>query len=717
MNGATHMDRRHFLRHSAAAGGGLMVGLLLPVADAGAAGQAASLQPHAFVRIARDGNVTLTLPKVEMGQGIHTAFAQLLAEELEVPLRRIRVEDAPADDRRFGDALFGGLQMTGGSTSVRGSFELLRRAGAAVRMLMVEAAAQRWRVDADGLQAHEGRVVDRRRGRSVSYGALVDSAARLPLPQDVTLKSPAQFTLIGRPVRRLEARDKVDGSARFGIDVRLAGMKVAAVAACPVFGGTLDSADDAAALAIPGVRQVLRLPAALAVVADHYWAAKQGLAALTPVWHGGAHAGSSTAAMREQLAQAARGPAALAVRSGDPQAALGRAAQRLEAVYESPFLAHATMEPINCTVHARADEVELWLGTQVPTRARDVAARVAGVAPERVRVHNHLLGGGFGRRLEVDFVEQAVGFARQVSVPLKVMWSREEDIQHDMYRPLYRDELSAGLDAQGQPLAWTHRIAGSSIIARFFPPLFQGGLDRDAVDGAHELPYALPAMQVEYVRAEPPGVPTTFWRGVGPTHNGFVVEGFIDELALAARSDPFSYRRALLHDPRARRVLELAAEKSGWGSPLAQPGQGRGIAVMHAFGSYVAQVAQVAVSEQGEVRVLRVDCAIDCGIVVNPGHVVAQMEGGIVFGLSAALWGEVTIAGGRVEQSNFHDLRLMRFNEAPRIAVHLVDSAAPPGGVGEPGTAAAIPALVNAIFAATGKRIRRLPVATTLAAG
>lgn len=709
------MDRRNFLGTTLAWAASWQVGLGNAAMPAGGP-VSLSTQLHAFIRMAQDGSVTLTLPKVEMGQGIHTAFAQLLAEELDLSMAQVRVADAPADDKLFGDPIFGGLQMTGGSTSIRGSYLSLRRAGAGVRLLLVNEAARRWQVPATTLRVVDGQVTDTPGARRLAYADLAAAVAGQPLPSAPPLKAPDTFRLIGRQIRRIEGPHKVDGSARFGIDARLPGMKVGAVAACPVFGGSLARTNDAAALAVPGVRGILRLPAVVAVVADDFWTARQGLAALAPEWNDGPNAKLDTEAIRRQLEEGSGAAGALAAQQGDATAALATAPRKVRAVYEAPFLAHATMEPINCTVHVRPDSVDLWLGTQVPTRARDVAARVAGVSPDRVSVHNHLLGGGFGRRLEVDFVEVAVGLARQVDMPLKLVWSREEDIQHDMYRPYYRDQLEAGLDAKGKPVAWTHRVAGSSIIARFFPPNFKNGLDADAVDGARELPYALPALRVDYVRVEPPGVPTAFWRGVGPTHNGFVVEGFIDELAHAAQADPLAYRLSLVNDARARRVLELAAEKAGWGSPLAGPRQGRGIALLHAFGSYVAQVMHVAVDDQGTVSVLKVDCAIDCGVVVNPGTVVAQMEGGIVFGLSAALWGRITIANGRVEQSNFHDVRLMRMSEMPRIAVHLVPSTEAPGGVGEPGTAAAIPALVNALHAATGKRIRRLPVDAALAA-
>ncbi|HXL10585.1 MAG TPA: molybdopterin cofactor-binding domain-containing protein, partial [Gemmatimonadales bacterium] len=544
----------------------------------------------------------------------------------------------------------------------------------------------------------------------------------------VALKDPKDFKLIGTPVKRLDTPEKVDGTAQFGIDVRLPGMKFAAVAVCPVFGGKVASVDDAKAKAIPGVQQVVRLDDAVAVVAADTWAAKQGLAALDVGWDDGPNAALSTADIVQQLAAASEKSGVVARKDGDVAAAMAGAAQKVEAIYEQPFLAHATMEPVNCTVHVRPDSCDVWVGTQVPTFTQNAAAKVTGLPKAKVQVHNHLLGGGFGRRLEVDFITRAVQIAKQVTGPVQVLWSREEDIQHDMYRPYYFDRIAAGLDAQGKPIAWTHRVAGSSIIARVSSELFpknlrviralglgsviatMKGLDTDAVEGAAEPPYALPNIRVEYVRQEPPGVPTAFWRGVGPTRSIFVVESFMDELAAAAKRDGFEYRRALLDgSPRAKAVLELAAERAGWGGKL-PAGSGRGIALLHAFGSYIAQVAEVAVSKQGDVRVRRVVCVVDCGTVVNPDIVKAQMESGIVFGITGVLWGEITIKNGRVEQHNFYDYRVLRLSEAPAIEVHLVKSTEAPGGVGEPGTSAVMPAVTNAIFAATGRRIRKLPV-------
>src|SRR6059058_5066466 len=665
--------------------------------------------------------------KVEMGQRTYTSMSMLLAEELEVDLGDVRVEHAPPDDALYAEPLFG-VQETGGSTSVRGNWEPLRRAGATARSMLVSAAAKTWGVPPSECRAASGAVIHGASGRSLTYGALVDRAALLPVPRDVALKDAKDFKLIGTPVRRLDTPDKVDGTAQFGIDVRLPGMKVAAVAACPVFGGKLASIDDAKARAIQGVRQVVRLEDAVAVVADDTWAAKQGLGALDIRWDDGPNATLTTADIVRQLAAASQTTGVAARHEGDAAAAMAGAGQTVEAIYELPFLAHATMEPVNCTVHVRADGCDIWVGTQVPTFTQTAAAKVTGLPKAKVQVNNHLLGGGFGRRLEVDFIIRAVQVAKQVTGPVQVIWSREEDIQHDMYRPCYYDRIAAGLDAQGKPIAWTHRVTGSSIIARVSSELFPKnlrviralglrtiiatakGLDTDAVEGAAEPPYALPNIRVEYVRQEPPGVPTAFWRGVGPTRSIFVVESFMDELAAAAKRDPFEYRRALLDgSPRAKAVLELAADRAGWGGKL-PAGSGRGIALLHAFGSYIAQVAEVAVSKQGDVRVRRVVCAVDCGTVVNPDIVKAQMESGVVFGITGALWGEVTIKNGRVEQHNFSDYRVLRMSETPAIEVHLVKSAEAPGGVGEPGTSAVMPAVTNAVFAATGRRIRKLPV-------
>jgi isoquinoline 1-oxidoreductase beta subunit len=532
----------------------------------------------------------------------------------------------------------------------------------------------------------------------------------MPVPEKVALKGPSDFKLIGTLAKRLDIPAKVNGTAVYGIDARPPGVKIATLAQSPVFGGRLKSVDDSAAKKVKGVHQIVRLDDAVAVVADHMWAAKQGLAALKIEWDDGPHAKLTTEDIARELEAATRNPGAVAQNIGDADTAMASAAMKVEATYEVPFLAHATMEPMNCTVHVRKDDCEIWVGTQAIARAQAAAAQVAGMPLDKVVVHNHLIGGGFGRRLEVDGVIRAVQIAKQVDGPVKVVWTREEDIQHDMYRPYFFDRISAGLDTSGMPVAWSHRFAGSSIIARYLPPAFKNGIDPDTVEGAIDLVYDLPNLRVEYLRVEPPGIPTAFWRSVGPSHNVFVTESFIDELAAAAKKDPVEYRRALLDkSPRAKSVLEFAAEKAGWGKPL--PDRiGRGVSVQFAFATYMAQVAEVEVAKDGAVRVRRVVCAVDCGTVVNPDTVRAQIQSAIVFGITAALYGAITLKDGRVEQSNFHDYRVLRMNEAPAVEVHIVQSAEPPGGMGEAGTSCVVPAVTNAVFAATGKRLRKLPV-------
>ncbi|WP_340117865.1 xanthine dehydrogenase family protein molybdopterin-binding subunit [Pelagibius sp. 7325] len=705
------LSRRSFLTASAAAGGGLLLGLHLPTRAAAAGTVASDFQPNAFLRIDRAGAVTFIMPYVEMGQGTYTSIPMLIAEELEVRLDQVRLEHAPPDEKLYENPLLG-LQVTGGSTSIRAAWTPMRQAGATARTMLIAAAAAAWRVPAAECRAAEGYVTHTSSGRRFAYGALADSAARLPVPEQVPLKDPKDFTLIGTSARRLDTPAKVNGSAVFGIDVQRPHMKVAALATCPVIGGRLADVDDAPALAVKGVRQVVRLDNAVAVIADHTGAARKGLAALKIEWQEGANAGFSTDEMIEEMDKASRQPGVISKEAthGDLDAALASAATRIEAVYQLPLLAHATMEPMNCTVDVRPDGCDVWTGTQVAGRARAVAAEICGLPADKVVLHNHLLGGGFGRRLEVDGVAQAVRIAKQVNGPVKVIWSREEDIQHDIYRPYYYDRVHAGLDADGKPLAWHHKVTGSSILARWAPPVFQNGLDPDAVEAAAG-PYGFPASKVEYVRHEPPtGLTTGFWRGVGVTHNAFVVEGFMDELAAAAKRDPVTYRRDLLRDaPRARAVLDLAAEKAGWPG-TAGPRSGLGVAVLFGFGTYLAQIAEVAVDDDGGVTVKRVVCAVDCGMTVNPDTVRAQIEGGIVFGLTAALYGNITFRNGRVEQANFDSYQALRIDETPQIDVHRIESSEAPGGIGEPSTACIGPAVVNAVFAATGKRLRTLPI-------
>jgi isoquinoline 1-oxidoreductase subunit beta len=634
----------------------------------------------------------------------------LIAEELEVDVDKVAIEHSPPDDKLYANPLVG-LQLTGGSTAIRGTYVPLRRAGATARVMLVTAAAQRWKVDPATCHAENGTVVHVATGRKLGYGRLVDAAAKLPVPEKVALKEPGDFKLIGTPHRRLDIAGKVDGSAKFGIDTRLPGMKFAVVAMSPTFGGRLASVDEAKAKAVPGVKQVVRLDDAVAIVAVHTWAAKQGLAAASPQWDAGPNAKLSTADIVAKLASASEKPGAVARHDGDAVAAISRAAKKIDAAYEQPFLAHAAMEPMNCTVHMTRERCEIWVGTQIPGITQAAVMKVTGLKREQVIIHNHLLGGGFGRRLEFDGTVRAVQIAQQVEGPVQVIWTREEDIQHDMYRPYYYDRLSAGVDARGKAVAWSHRITGSSIIARYSPSWIKDGVDPDAVESSSNQPYEFSDIHVDWVAQEPPGIPTSWWRGVGVTRGTFAVESFIDELAADAKQDPLAYRVALLDkNPRAKAVLQLAAERSGWGKPL-PAGQGRGIALCIGFGSFIAQVVEVSIDKEGVVNPTRVWCVVDCGVQVNPDTIRAQMESGIVFGLSAALYGEITIKDGRVEQTNFGDYRVLRINEVPRIEVTLVKSLEAPGGIGEPGTSCVMPALTNAIFAATGKRIRKLPVA------
>ena len=702
------LSRRAFLKVGAAAGGGLMIGWV-PQLNAEEAAKKEPLPTSAYVHIDPQGKVRIVCPMAEMGQGVYTALPMIVAEELDIDMSTVSVEHSPPSDKLYGNAFLGGAQTTGNSSSIRGFYEPLRQVGATARAMLIAAAAQKLGVGAETLTTEPGYVIAPG-GKRFAYGELADAAAKLPAPANVKLKDPSTFRIIGTAAKRLDVSGKINGAAVFGIDVKVPGMKVATVAASPVFGGTLSSFDDAAALKVPGVIQVAKLDNAVAVIADHYWAARKGLEAGAAQFDDGAHAALATADVVAELAKAAEKEGAVAKNEGDVASSLAKAATRVDAVYEAPFLAHATMEPMNCTAHVTADGCDLWLGTQVPTSAQQAVAKALDLKPEQVRLHNHLLGGGFGRRLEFDYVVQAALVAKQAKVPIKLVWSREEDIQHDMYRPYYYDRISAGLDEQGKPVAWSHRIVGSSVIARFFPPLFKDGIDPDAVDGAIDMPYAIPNKRVEYVRQEPPGIPTAFWRGVGPTHNVYVIESFVDELAAIAKKDPVDYRRTMLgENPRALHVLNRAAEIADWGKPLGER-RGRGACVHNTFGSFMSQIAEVTVADTGEVRVDRVVCVVDTGVAVNPDTIVAQMESGIIFGITAVLWGEITLKNGRVQQSNFDDYRMLRINEAPIIEVEVVKSSEKPGGIGEPATSALMPAVLNAVYDATGVRLRKLPI-------
>ncbi|KQT69641.1 MULTISPECIES: xanthine dehydrogenase family protein molybdopterin-binding subunit [unclassified Aureimonas] len=674
--------------------------------------------PGGFVRIDPAGEISLLIPNIEMGQGIHTAEAMLIAEELEVGLDQVTVLPAPPNEELYKQPLLQS-QTTGGSTSIRATWGPLREAGAVARTLLVGAAAQRWGVDPASCTVSRGTVSHAQSNRSATYGELVEDAAKLPLPTDVPLKDPAKFTLIGTPAPRVEGRSKTDGTAVFGIDVKVEGMKIATVVACPIFGGTLGAVDETETRAVKGVRDVVKIKNAVAVTGDHYWAARQGVDALKIEWGAGQNAGLTTELIFADLKTASEtGTPVLAKQEGDAVGAFAGAARKVEAVYQLPFLAHATMEPVNCLVHVRDGGCEIWCGTQVPTAAQALAAKILDVPIEKVVLHNQLIGGGFGRRLEADYVGQAVEIARQVDYPVKVVWSREEDFRHDLYRPAYYDRISAGLDGDGKPIAWIDHITGGSVLGSYLPTgLPDGTLDSDAVEGAAEPPYGFPALLVDWVRKDPP-VPVSWWRGVGPTHNIFVVESFMDELAHAVGADPVAYRMALLGDnPRAANVLKLATEKAGWGAAQPGEGEGRGVALHLSFGSYIAVVLDIAMDGDGAVTLKRAVAAVDCGHVVNPDIVEAQVEGGLLFGLSAALHNGITVDGGQVQQTSFDDYGQLRMSDSIPVEVHIVASTEEPGGIGETATVSAAPALGNAIFAATGKRLRSLPFLPALSSG
>jgi len=670
--------------------------------------------PNAFIRIDETGHTTLVMPQVEMGQGVYTAVAMILAEELDADFSRVTLQHAPPNDKLYGNPTFG-LQVTGNSNSIRAFWKPLRIAGANARAMLVQAAAQQWQVEPASCTTSNGEVTHAESGRKLSYAALASAAGTQTPPKDITLKDPKNFVLIGKPLKRFDTPDKVNGKAVYGIDAMLAGMKFATVAACPVFGGKVGSVDDSAAKKIPGVRQIVVLDDLVAVVGDHMWAAKKGLDALKITWDEGPNARISSKDIWNDLRAASEKDGVVARSEGDIAKGLATG-DRMDAAYEMPFLAHATMEPLNCTVHIKPDSCELWTGTQILSRVQSEAAKAAGLPVEKVIANNHLLGGGFGRKLEPDMVIAAVRIAKQVDGPVKVVWTREEDIQHDIYRPVYRDTIAASL-SDGKIVGWKYRVTGSAVIARWLPPAFQKGIDIDAIDSAVDMPYDIPNIHVEYVRAEPPAVPTGFWRGVGPNNNVFAVESFMDELARKAGKDPVEFRRSMLgKNPRMLAALNLVAEKSDWGQPLPSR-TGRGVCVQPSFGSFIATVVEAEVDEQGEVHLRRVTSAVDTGIAVNPDTIIAQLQGGLVFSLTAALYGDITIDKGRVQQSNFHDYRMLRIDQVPYIDVHVIKSGEAPGGIGETGSTAGPPALRNAILAATGVALRRMPVDRSLIAG
>ncbi|PYP70246.1 MAG: twin-arginine translocation pathway signal protein [Gemmatimonadetes bacterium] len=714
----SNVTRRDFVK----TGAGLVIAFHLPPGVAAGSSPAAAgpgFAPNAWLRVGTDGIVTLTVDKSEMGQGSQTGLAMILAEELEADWSTVRLGPMPENPAGWSRTM-----RTGGSNAIRSSWEPLRAAGAAAREMLVTAAAEAWNVDRATCRAERGTVVHGPSGRRLSYGKLAAKTAKLPVPQHAPLKDPQEFRLLGTRVARLDTPGKVDGSAVFGIDVTVPGMLIASIERSPVLGGRVRRFNAARARAMPGVRHVLELApsswigtngawaagcaAGVAVVADTYWQAVQGRRVLEVEWDEGEAATLDSAGVRAQLAALGDQAGVVAHAHGDAAAAVAGAAKRIEAAYEVPFLHHATMEPMNCTAYVRADSADVWAPTQNQGDAQRVAADVAGMPKEKVRIHTTFSGGGFGRRLEPDFVSEAVRVSKAVGAPVKVIWSREDDMRNGFYRPASYNRLAAGLDASGRPVAWTHRIAGTPLRLKFGP--LEKGLDDSLVDGADSLPYAIPNVFVDQVVLELPAVPRGPWRSVGVSHNGFVTECFLDEIAAGGGRDPFELRRELLRDkPRHLRTLELAAEKAGWSTPL-PAGRGRGIALAEWGPTVCAEVAEVSVDADGSVRVPRVACAVDCGPAVNVGQIEAQMQGGIVFGLSAALYGEITLERGRVVQGNFDTYPMVLMPEAPVVEVYIVPSNDAQGGTGEPAVPPIAPAVCNAIFAATGKRIRKLPI-------
>ena len=715
MSAPATLLRREFIRAGAALGGGLFVSLYLPLVDAeesvaeGADDHQFAL--NAFVRIGTDESVTVISSHSEMGQGIYTSLPMLLNEELEADWARISVEAAPVD-KVYNHPIFG-IQMTGGSTTSPAEYDHYRKMGALARTMLVQAASQKWNVDPASCRVEKGLVIHGATGRRATYGSLASAAAQLTAPADVPLKPASAFTQIGKSTRRLDTPSKTNGTAQFGIDVILPGMLTAVVARPPVFGGKAIKIDATETLKISSVKSVEEIPSGVAVIATGFWPAKVGRDRLVVEWDPGPNAGLTSEQMVREFSETSKEPGAIAKKVGDPAAALASAAKTITAEYDVPYLAHAMMEPLNCVVDLRADSCEIWTGTQFETVDRANAAHAAGLDPEKVQIHTTLLGGGFGRRANPvsDFVVEAVHVAKVAKAPVKVIWTREDDIRGGWYRPMWHDRFAAGFDADGNPVAWTHTIVGQSIMmgTPFAAFAIKEGVDSTSVEGAADILYGLPNLQVD-LHTPTIGVPVQWWRSVGHSHTGFSVEAFLDEVAHAGGKDPYELRRVLLaKQPRMLAVLDLAAKKANWGSKL-PPGIGRGIATHFSFDSYVAQVIEASVGKGGEVRVHRVVCAIDCGLVINPDTVKAQMEGGIVYGLTAALKTEITLKDGRVEQGNFNDYPMLRIFESPEIEVHIVPSTEHPTGVGEPGVPPAAPALANAIFSVTGKRIRRLPI-------
>ncbi len=701
------MDRRKFLQASALAGGGLIIGISLTgcgrpsdkAATPGVGGQ-----PNAWLRIGGDESITILIDKSEMGQGVYTALPMLIAEELDVPLSAVRVEFAPAGKDYVNTLL--GTQITGGSTSVREAWTKLRTAGAQARAMLIGAAADAWKVEASTLKLAGGAVVDAG-GKKATFGQLAEAAAKRAPPKDATPKERTTYALIGKPQTRLDTPSKVDGTATYGIDVKLSGMKYAALAQCPTLGGKVRSVDSSAAEKLPGVVKVVTVGSGVAVVADHYWQARVARDALKITWDAGPNAGLSSARILAEL-KGATGTPQSARKDGDVDAAIKAAKRQVSASYELPLLAHATMEPMNCTADAKADGCDVYVGTQIQQVAQGAVANALGLKPEQVRIHTQMLGGGFGRRLEVDFIPAAAEASKAVGAPVQVIWSREDDMTHDAYRPPAYDVATAAFDGNNGLSAVHLKLTSPSVTARMFPPVVEKNVDPFAVEAAANYLYDVPNVSVEYVRHEI-GINVGYWRSVSHSLNCFVVESFMDELAHVAGKDPFEFRRALLDkQPRAKRVLEEVASRAGWGK--AADGHHQGIALMEGYGTYVAQVADISMVD-GKMKVHKITCAVDCGQMVNPRIVESQITSGIVYGLSAALWGEVTLEDGKVRQTNFDNYRVLRMNDAPELEVHLIESTETPGGIGEPSTAVVAPAVANALFAASGKRVRALPFA------
>ncbi len=702
------MNRRSFLQVSASSAAGMMIGFYLPertkLAAEVSVPNAARL--NAWIHIAPDDTVTFMIHKVEMGQGTVTSLSQLLADELDCDWGKFRTEFPPVDTKDFG------FQGVVGSQSIRTGWAPLRKAGATARDMLMQAAAQKWGVGKSSCRTQSGAVINTATNAKLTYGQLAADAAKLPVPPSVALKDPKDFRLIGKSMKRLDTAAKVTGRTQFGIDTRRPGMLYAAMARCPVLGGKVASFDAAKAKAIPGVKNAVETSRGVAVVADNTWIAMQGVKALDIKWDEGPNANQTSAAISRLFAERAEKPGVEVSKTGDAAAGLAGAAKKVEAAYEAPFLAHATMEPMNCTADVRADGCDVWASTQMQTMAQAAAAQASGLPPDKVRIHSEFMGGGFGRRGMSDFVTEAVEVSKAIGAPVKLTWTREDDMHLDNYRTASYSKFEAGLDAHGWPVAWTNRVVSPSITNTSGQPP-RNGIDRTSTEGSHDMGYGIPNKLVDYHWTEV-GVPVTYWRAVGYTQNTFFVESFMDEVAHAGGKDPVELRRRLLRqNPRLLGVLELVAEKSGWGKPLPQ-GRFRGVAVVNNVGSYTAEVAEVSVS-QGKVRVHRVVSAVDCGHVVNPAIVEQQIRSAIVFGLTAALKGEITIDKGRVVQNNFNTYDMLRIDEAPEVEVHIVQSTANPGGIGEAGVPAIAPAVCNAIFAATGKRIRKLPIKDQLA--